>query len=269
MAMKQVFTPSKFAGIFDVEVPGTEKLEDWGVKVIMSGGKMAMQCGDKPIISGVGLHPGVLALASAGELPAVAKHHVQGVIEAAYKHALSWNKWTAEEPKTEGADKKPIYKDLSGFFVPDDKQKAAPAPMPPTPPPVVVEEKVWPVEEADPAGATKVKLIDATKMYQPVEGTSSGSTYHCIAIAGLLKFAARRKGQDLSIRVEGPVEKFADELVAAGFNDTYLPKGYTSVHFHGVDDMLAQRALGAVLMGTGLEFATPIPHLHEIVGHGE
>jgi hypothetical protein len=121
------------------------------------------------------------------------------------------------------------------------------------------------IDNTDP----KVKLKDADHMYQPVSGTSEASTYFCIGIAGDLRFAARRQDQALSIRVEGPVIEYSNKLIAAGFNEGYITKGYTSVHFHGIDDLLAQRALGAVLAGTGLDFSTPMPNVNAIAGAGK
>lgn len=116
---------------------------------------------------------------------------------------------------------------------------------------------------------SKVKLKDAEALYQPVGSTSGESIYHCIGITTEgLKFAARRSEQSLSIRVEGPVKNNAPALIAAGFNEDYIAKGYTSVHFHGIDDLMAQRALGAVLFGTGMTFATVMPDLEVIAGKG-
>lgn len=130
-----------------------------------------------------------------------------------------------------------------------------------------------PKETTIPATAmkmVKVQLLNATKMYQPVNGTSETSTYHCVGVAGAFKFAARRKGKDLSIRVEGPIETWKSKLISAGFNSDYAEKGkYTSVHFSNIDDVTAARALGAVLSGTGLEFTTPLPLLDTIEGAGK
>jgi len=129
--------------------------------------------------------------------------------------------------------------------------------------------EVFPTDKDVALKMDKVKLSQATTMYQPVKATSDSSTYHCIGIAGKLKFAARWvSNSNLSIRVEGPVGKHKDPLVAAGFNEDYIQKGYTSVHFNGIEELIAKRALGAVLMGTGLEFETPMPDLGVINGEG-
>lgn len=115
----------------------------------------------------------------------------------------------------------------------------------------------------------QVKLVYAKAVYQPVNGTSETSTYHCIAKAGELKFAARFKDDSLSIRVEGPVFEWSSKLIAAGFNESYIEKGYTSVHFSGLSDLMAKRTMGAVLAGTGLDFETPMPDLDKIKGEGK
>ena len=128
---------------------------------------------------------------------------------------------------------------------------------------------IFPTDKDTALKMAKVKLSQATTMYQPVKATSDSSTYHCIGIAGKLKFGARWvSNSNLSIRVEGPVSKFKAPLVAAGFNEDYIQKGYTSVHFNGIEELIAKRALGAVLMGTGLEFETPLPELGVINGEG-
>lgn len=113
----------------------------------------------------------------------------------------------------------------------------------------------------------KVKLINATMMYQPVNGTSSASTYHCIGLVDghNLKFAARWTQKNLSIRVEGPVEKHSIDLIAAGFNEAYIENGYTSVHFNGIDELTARRCIGAVLAGTGFKFLTAMPDI-DVIG---
>jgi hypothetical protein len=115
----------------------------------------------------------------------------------------------------------------------------------------------------------KVALKDAESMYQPVGSTSNESVYHVVGMTKTgLKFAARRNEQSLSVRVEGKVEAYKNHLIAAGFNESYISKGYTSVHFHGVDDLMAARALGAVLLGTEQPFVTPMPDLDVIAGKG-
>ena len=115
----------------------------------------------------------------------------------------------------------------------------------------------------------QVKLKDAETLYQPVGSTGGDSVYHCVGITTSgLKFAARRNDASLSIRVEGPVKNNAPALIAAGFNEDYIKKGYTSVHFHGIDDLMAQRALGAVMFGAGMTFATTMPDLDVIAGKG-
>jgi len=56
--------------------------------------------------------------------------------------------------------------------------------------------------------APTVTMIKATKLYQPVSGTSSGSRYFIIALSPAIKVAARwKKGhasEGLALRVEGP-----------------------------------------------------------------
>ena len=108
-----------------------------------------------------------------------------------------------------------------------------------------------------------VKLADATKLYQPVFGSSAGSRYYVIGVSKGLRIAARYTNGSLSVRVEGP--EFAQHnnaLTLAGF-DVHTPaKGYASLHLAvGTDQVLASKTLGAVLLGLGVPFDTPVPEL--------
>ena len=109
--------------------------------------------------------------------------------------------------------------------------------------------------------ATPVKLTDATQMYQPVYGTSGGSRYFVVAANKDLRIAARFQGGSLSVRIEGPgLDKNTGAIVQCGF-DMHLPgKNYASLHLSvGGDPVLANKTLGAVLLGLGLPLETPIP----------
>lgn len=130
-------------------------------------------------------------------------------------------------------------------------------------PPAPTETKKWP--EFPPAlmqAAPLVKLRDATKMYQPVQGSSVGSRYFLVAGRDDLRVAARYTGVKLSIRVEGSnVTGASKNLSATGFD---LHDGYASVHLaiHGKD--LARKTLGALLLGLGIPFETPLPDFNRI-----
>lgn len=107
-----------------------------------------------------------------------------------------------------------------------------------------------------------VHLRDATKMYQRVRGTSEDSVYVMIASGSGVKVAAKCMNDSrISIRVEGNltpavISAFANQQITMGASKTYL-----SGHFTCPDAVRPERVLGAVLVGTGLEFDTPVPSL--------
>lgn len=111
--------------------------------------------------------------------------------------------------------------------------------------------------------ATPVKLRDATLLYQPVYGTSSGSRYFMVAANPDLRVAARLDGGTLSVRIEGPGwTKHANEIAEAGFTNVDKAKGYASLHLNvGIDMNTARKTLGAILLGLGVSLETPIPDL--------
>ena len=107
-----------------------------------------------------------------------------------------------------------------------------------------------------------VKLRDAKAMYQPVKGSSSGSRYFMVAADDDVRVAARYHGTTLSIRIEGPAwKKHKATIAQAGFSTVDESKDYASVHLAVGDEMLAMKSLGAVLLGLGVQFETPMPML--------
>lgn len=109
---------------------------------------------------------------------------------------------------------------------------------------------------------SKVELLYATNIYQRVQGTSSGSTYICVAISQDMRVAVRFKGTNnttVSIRAEGNTEKYKKNLETAGLD--IKDDKYASVHLNCDSQLLATRAVGAVLMGMGIEFTTPMPNM--------
>lgn len=111
--------------------------------------------------------------------------------------------------------------------------------------------------------ADLVKLRDATMMYQPVHGSSAGSRYFMIAGNQTLRVAARLKGGTLSIRIEGSnITDFKKQIEAVGFSKMSKSEQYASVHLDvGGDKILANKTLGAFLVGLGVSLDTPIPDL--------
>ncbi|MCO5157860.1 MAG: hypothetical protein M9945_14120 [Aquamicrobium sp.] len=111
--------------------------------------------------------------------------------------------------------------------------------------------------------ADLVKLRDATLMYQPVHGSSAGSRYFMVAGNSSIRVAARYKGGTLSIRLEGPgLSDHKKKIEAIGFSKLSKSEQYASVHLDvGGDLLLANKTLGAFLVGLGVSLETPIPDL--------
>lgn len=112
-----------------------------------------------------------------------------------------------------------------------------------------------------------VPLLSADRMYQPVKGSSGTSRYFLIGISGNLKIAARVKGTTVSLRAEGFDKQQKSQLLMAGFDN----KGdsYLSVHVQSNAQATANKIVGAVLVGTGLQFETVVPDVEVIRGKGE
>ena len=159
-----------------------------------------------------------------------------------------------------------------------DVTKAAPAFKPP--PAKTIDEIVEATVKAQASAQTAwpqfdlgklktgelVKLRDATMMYQPVHGSSTASRYFVVAANKDIRVAARWKGSALSIRIEGPgLDQHVGSIKACGFDNVNQGKAYASLHLEvGLDQVLASKALGAVLLGLGLPLETPIPRLELI-----
>ncbi|MDG5496958.1 hypothetical protein [Niveispirillum sp. BGYR6] len=138
----------------------------------------------------------------------------------------------------------------------DTDSKTAPPPAPPAPAP--------PMDAAALAmllSAARVKLADATCLYQPVFATSAASRYYVVALHPQAKVAARYHGNKLSLRVEGDIDGLKETLTQSGLD---VHSHYASLHLSAPDNLKASKAVGAVLMALGLPFQTPYPELKHI-----
>ena len=108
------------------------------------------------------------------------------------------------------------------------------------------------------------KLADAVQMYQPVRGTSTGSVYAVVALSDSMKVAARVTDAKLSMRIEGTClesPKLVAKMEEMGFTPT---KGsHYSMHM-ACGEVPADRVIGAILGGLGVEFQTPLPMLTKV-----
>lgn len=112
----------------------------------------------------------------------------------------------------------------------------------------------------------KVLLANATELYQPVHGSSSGSVYHAIALTKGLNVAVRIKNNNnVSLRAEGDLSKWAPRLTAAGF---VMSNTHASVHVNGANALMARRVVGALLMSLGVNFTKATFLLDPVDGKG-
>ena len=307
MALIKVFKPTKFATLFSVYDPSYDALDEQGVKVEVKATTFSVLGPEgQNIVGNIGLNKGCVTLAASGDLPDIAKVPVGAAIKSSFNHALKPDNWSKVEPdplpgqplpEPEGMHGElfqgmtPIADGVDDIEAADDIEAEAAMEAAAFKDIDVVslakddlaeedhailkgyEQKILKKHMADMAAAglhkPKVKLVNADSLYQPVGSSSADSVYHCVGIAtNGLKFAARRSEQSLSIRVEGPVQQHKAALIGAGYNEDYISKGYTSIHFHGIDDLMAQRALGAMISGVGATFVTPMPDIDQIAGKG-
>ncbi|UOX39993.1 transporter [Vibrio phage V-YDF132] len=126
--------------------------------------------------------------------------------------------------------------------------------------------------ECDPEIGAK-NLDNATRLYEPVYGTSNGSRYHCILITKQgVKVAARFKQNTLSLKVIVPsgykkLTELTSELGSMGLS--LKEGGHYSCHYSGVNKQLAQRTLGAlVACFDPQDILTGLPVLTKFVDHG-
>jgi hypothetical protein len=112
--------------------------------------------------------------------------------------------------------------------------------------------------------APTVTMMEATKLYQPVRGTSSGSRYFMFAISPALRVAVRWKStpssEGLALRVEGSgltnpyTVKMLEQIGLDKKSDTHM-----SAHLTAANDIEARKALGALLFALNEPWSTPTP----------
>jgi hypothetical protein len=109
-----------------------------------------------------------------------------------------------------------------------------------------------------------IALRDANMIYQRVNGTSGGSIYVVVAITqdSKVKVAARVHGDNLSVRVEGEmVDAVRNAFKSQGLD---FKKEYMSGHYTCNVNVNPNRVIGAILMGSGLEYSTPLPSMERV-----
>jgi len=152
--------------------------------------------------------------------------------------------------------------------------------VPATPPPQIfnpgtpvsktiplVLEGAFPVSEMK--TAKTLPLVFATKLYQPVNGSSKNSRYFVAGISPELRVAVRYQGGSLSVRVEGENWEAHKSLVDDVGLDLSNKGNYASAHMPINDPVLAAKTLGCILAGLsvkGVQFQTPVPSFHVLAG---
>lgn len=109
-----------------------------------------------------------------------------------------------------------------------------------------------------------VKLYQATECHQPVFGASPGSTYWVAALFLGLNLATRRKGGQVSFRVEGPaLQTYKEELEDLGFT---VNSDYASTHLGVVTQALYQKTVGAMVGRIGFHRVVKVGNLKWLYG---
>lgn len=113
----------------------------------------------------------------------------------------------------------------------------------------------------------QVHLSEATKLYQPVFGTSNGSVYYVVARMKGVNVALRHKqhGGGISIRMEGPgLSDYNDAFI--GMKIDHKGK-YASGHFSCEADLKA-KTLGALIGAMGFHNVIEVGNISEVpYGH--
>lgn len=115
--------------------------------------------------------------------------------------------------------------------------------------------------------AEKVKLYDATSLYQPVSASSVGSTYYVVAMWEGLNMACRIKTfagyYTISIRIEGfNFEKWKNLDMLAKFN--HSPK-YASAHYNAKNITEVNAVIYSFIGMINKPALSPMPDLSKIL----
>ncbi|NOQ30228.1 MAG: hypothetical protein GQ570_03800 [Helicobacteraceae bacterium] len=218
------------------------------------------------------LSKGVLTLLSSNSLGKLSQGHIAHLIDTAITKLLSYNGGAASL-KTGNLKVQGTLTGTSKTSTLETLQKQAiidiPPPVKTHPAHQAAKESLANMKavtgEPQEIPLKKVQLKDANIMYQPVEGTSSGSTYYYIAASDSLKVGIRLVGGKLSFRVEGDLHTNAANLEAAGM---IMSNSHASVHLEVGTKQMARRTVGAILTDLGVVYITPIPEIDPLYNKG-
>jgi hypothetical protein len=140
------------------------------------------------------------------------------------------------------------------------------------PVPVINNSSVPAFQKEEPPVATKNEIVngsrcalrDATKLYQPVKGTSTGARYYVVGISKEgVKIAVKKPDSAISVRVEAEKPIPPKVLETFGTFGISNKDGYLSGHFT-LNHCTPNRFIGALLADLGLEWKTPLPNLQQL-----
>jgi len=123
--------------------------------------------------------------------------------------------------------------------------------------------------------ATPVPLKEATKLNQPVCGTSGGSIYHVVAIGQNCVVAARiRSNNEIALRAELRCKPNSEDgmKVKSGLQFAGLEKkngGHFSLHLEPEDFAMVKRSIGSTIMAMSIPFWGVSTDLHVLHGVGK
>lgn len=113
-----------------------------------------------------------------------------------------------------------------------------------------------------------VSLSAASKLMQPVTGTSGGSVYNVIALGAHAKVAVRiRKDNDVAIRVVPVTDVGVKACMNAGLDKK--SGGHYSMHLHPDSKALVNKCVGSILFALDLDWDGVIGNMSDLVGVGK
>jgi len=199
--------------------------------------------------------PGILTLAKKGALKKNSLEHLQHMVQTTFKKVEE--KMGAPEVPGPGSGDDEIANVFKEPLIKSSQKKHAPAPA---------ANSISDTEIKKMMSSSKLPLTEAEHMYQPISGTNSESKYFLIARSHDLKVAARVKNGKLSIRIEGDVQNYKDELATLGIS--MASDAHASMHLEVGNQDMARRTIGSVLFGLNMNWETPAPKVDFLWNQG-
>lgn len=199
----------------------------------VSPGAFMVMLKDGTPIGSVSIKGSALSLAKSGLLGGLSKQAIGGQFEALIKKA--WDLYHPDIPAKE--------------------------PKPPVDAPMLMTSP-------GKSDSSPVELGKATKIYQPVLGSSTGSVYYVIALWVDFQLAVRFKSGVLSARVAGVgLPNIKGTLVAQGFKHVAgSGANYASIHLSVSDSTMAAKVVGSIVGLLGFSGLKQAGEVHVVEG---